>query len=386
MPLVTRLTKRRFLTTLEGLQGGRLALTTPEGTVHRFGDSGSECDLVLKDWAVLPALSRRGNVGLGEAWVAGQWQTASLEGLLALAFRNSDQLSAWDKPGAMARLSMGLSFRTNGLRGATRNIGAQREVGNQFYQLWLDQGMSCSAALFAPRDDDLDRAQARKNDRILSLMSPGETVLDISCGWGGFAEAAANRGRRVTGITLSPNQKGYADARLDGRAEIRLQDYRRTGGRFDNIVSVEMIEAVGERFWPGYFAALKARLAEGGRAVLQAITVPDSEFSLYRKRADFMRQHRFPGGMLPCNAAIAREAARAGLVIANSFAFGQDYARTCRIWAQRMQAERARILGFGHDEAFLRRWQFYLEGCAAAFATGRTDVVQLQLAHAAPLH
>ena len=384
MGLVSRLLQRRFLAALEGIRHGRLHLTLPDGSLHRFGTEGDEVDLTIRDWAVLPAIAARGDVGLGETWIEGLWTTRSLEGLLTLALRNIDHLADWSEPRGLARLRMLVTdrvLRLNSLRGSSRNIRAHYDVGNEFYQLWLDPGMTYSSALF-DGDEGLDHAQARKNDRILSRLAPGEQVLEIGCGWGGFAEAAADRGRHVTGLTLSPAQKGYADARLDGRADIRLLDYRHVQGRFDNIVSIEMIEAVGERYWPTYFATLKARLAEGGRAVLQAITVPDAEFSLYRTRSDFIRQHTFPGGMLPCNAVIAREAGRAGLEVRDTFAFGPDYARTCRIWAERMLAEAPRIRRFGYDDRFLRSWQFYLEGCAAAFATARTDVVQVELAHA----
>lgn len=381
---MSRLLHRRFLASLEGIRHGRLRLTLPDGSIHHFGDGGAEAELHIRDGRVPAMLAARGDVGFGEAWILGLWTTPALEPLLTLALRNIDRLAPWAAPRGLSRLRMRLTdrlFRRNSLRGASRNIRAHYDVGNEFYQLWLDEGMTYSSALFGP-GDDLERAQARKNDRILSQLSAGESLLEIGCGWGGFAEAAADRGRRVTGLTLSPAQKGYADARLDGRAEIRLQDYREAQGKFDNIVSVEMIEAVGERYWPAYFATLKARLAGGGRVVLQAITVPDAEFSLYRRRSDFIRRHTFPGGMLPCNAVIAREAARAGLALREAFAFGQDYARTCRIWAERMLAEAPRIRRFGYDERFLRSWQFYLEGCAATFATGRTDVVQFALCHA----
>lgn len=385
MGLASRLLQRRFLTSLEGIRQGRLRLTTPEGRVHHFGSEGDEVELHIHDWAVLSRMAARGDVGLGEAWIDGQWSTPSLEALLTLAIRNLDHLSEWANAGILSRLRMRITdqvLRLNSLRGSSRNIRAHYDVGNEFYQLWLDPGMTYSSAIFAPGEDDLEQAQNRKNARILSQLAPGETVLEIGCGWGGFAEAAADHGRQVTGLTLSHQQKGYADARLDGRAQIRLQDYRHVQGRFANIVSVEMIEAVGERYWPVYFATLKARLAEGGRAVLQAITIPDAEFSIYRNRSDFIRQHSFPGGMLPCNAVIAREAARAGLALRDTFAFGQDYARTCRIWAERMLAERDRIRRYGYDDRFIRAWQFYLEACAATFATKRTDVVQVTLSHA----
>lgn len=385
IPIFTRAMKARFLATLEGLPHGQLTLKTPEGEVYRFGTDGPAVDLHLRDWSVLPRILARGDIGMGEAWIEGHWHTSSLEDLLALALINNDHLLAYAEPGPLQRMKYALIdrvMRLNSLRGAARNIRAHYDVGNEFYQLWLDRGMTYSSALFGGEDMDLEQAQARKNDRILGQLAPGETLLEIGCGWGGFAERASGRGHRVTGLTLSPSQKGYADARLDGRADIRLQDYRQAKGTFDNIVSVEMIEAVGERYWPVYFSTLKQRLAEGGRAVLQVITIPDSEFSLYRQRSDFIRHHTFPGGMLPCEAVLVRETQRAGLTMDRPFAFGQDYARTCRIWASRMAEERPRILRQGRDERFLRGWQFYLESCAATFATGRTDVVQITLTHA----
>lgn len=374
--------QKRFLSSLEGISHGRLTLTTPEGHSHRFGSDGPEAAIHVTDWAMLSALARRGDVGFGESHVAGHWDSPDMEALLVLALRNLDNLGGQGRHGALAGLRFRLidRLRANTLTGSSRNIRAHYDVGNEFYQLWLDPGMTYSSALFNGTDD-LETAQMHKNDRILSRLSPGERILEIGCGWGGFAERAADRGRHVTGLTLSPAQKGYADARLDGRAEIRLQDYRHAGGQYDNIVSVEMVEAVGERYWPAYFSALRDRLKPGGRAVVQAITVSDAEFSIYRKRSDFIRQHIFPGGMLPSPAVLAHQGTQAGLVMTNSFSFGQDYARTCRIWAARMAAAAPRIRQQGYDAAFLRGWRFYLEGCAATFATGRTDVVQVEYAH-----
>jgi len=379
-----RLLKARFLDALEGIEGGRLLLTTPDGQRLAFGDAGAEVDLEIRDWSFLSRLARRGDVGLGEAWVEGEWQSGNLGGLLELALLNTDRLSGWVRPGKAASLQMKVLdrvFRVNSLRGSTRNIRAHYDVGNEFYQYWLDRGMTYSSALFAD-GDDLETAQARKNGRILSRLAPGDSILEIGCGWGGFAEAAADDGYRVTGITLSPAQKGYADARLDGRVDIRLQDYRHVRGSYDNIVSIEMIEAVGERFWPVYFATIRDRLADGGRAVLQAITVPDEKFARYRSRSDFIRQHMFPGGMLPCKDAMEREAARAGLAMQNTFSFGEHYARTCEIWRERMLAEAPGIGRMGYSAKFLRAWRFYLDGCAATFRTGRTDVIQAEFVHA----
>ena len=385
MPIATRRLQHEFIGRCEALEHGRLRLNTPEGHRYDFGTNGPEAELEIHDWRMVVTLAARGGIGLGETYVAGMWDTPSIETLAALAIRNLDNFEGFSKPSLLTSLKNRLAdrlLRPNSLRGSARNIRRHYDVGNEFYQLWLDPGMTYSAALFAENDPDLSNAQARKYDRILERLTPGERILEIGCGWGGFAEHAADQGRKVTGITISPSQKGYADARLDGRARIELRDYRKQTGRFDNIVSIEMIEAVGERYWPLYFAALRDRLAEGGRIVLQAITVSDGDFRQYRKSSDFIRRYTFPGGILLSNALISSQARRAGLSVKGSFAFGADYRRTCRMWADRMRAQSNRILRQGHDQRFLRSWLYYLEISAASFAVGRTDVSQIELAHA----
>ena len=385
MPIVTRRLRREFLGRCEALATGRLRLHTPEGHGYVFGTSGPEAEITIRDWRMVPALAARGGIGLGETYVAGLWETPSIESLVALVIRNLDQFAGFSKPSLLTSLKYQIAdrlLRANSLRGAARNIRSHYDVGNEFYQLWLDPGMTYSAAIFAENDSDLSRAQDRKYDRILDRLNPGERILEIGCGWGGFAERAADRGLDVVAITNSPSQKAYADARLDGRAMIELRDYRKQNGRFDNIVSIEMIEAVGERYWPVYFASLKDRLAQGGRIVLQAITVRDRDFQRYRKDSDFIRRYTFPGGMLPSNAVIASQARRAGLSVEGSYAFGSDYRKTCRAWADRMRARSKRILRQGHDQRFLRSWLYYLEISAASFAVGRTSVSQFELTHA----
>jgi len=385
MLFLTNAVKRDFLQSCEGIHTGSLRLRTPEGEVYDFGTGGIQAELELHDWSVITAVAARGGVGLGETYVQQLWDTPSIRDLAAVALVNLDRLGRYAHGNFWNALKMRLVdrvLRANSRRGSSRNIRAHYDVGNEFYQLWLDPSMTYSSALFQKGDDDLLRGQNRKYDRILDRLTESEQVLEIGCGWGGFAERAADMGRSVTGITISPSQKGYADARLDGRADIRLQDYRDCRGKYDNIVSIEMIESVGQRYWPTYFATLKNRLSEGGRAVIQAITVPDANFATYRNSSDFIRQHTFPGGMLLSDAMIAEQARCAGLVVQDSFAFGQDYARTCGVWSDRMEACSARIHKLGCDQGFLRSWRFYLEICAATFATGRTDVVQVELGHA----
>ncbi|WP_282077977.1 SAM-dependent methyltransferase [Epibacterium ulvae] len=385
MRLTDKALKTKFLSTCETLPNGRLRLKTPDGQIYSFGNTGAEVDLDIRDWAAVSALAAHGQVGLGEAYVAGLWETSSIENLMVFALQNREQLGQFDKAGLLANARFRLVdrvLRSNTRKGSGRNIRAHYDVGNEFYQLWLDEGLTYSSGLFANSGTDLAQAQHDKNSRILSRLSSGERLLEIGCGWGGFAEQAADQGRDVTGVTVSPSQYSYADCRLDGKADIQLRDYRDVQGQYDNIVSVEMIEAVGERHWPSYFATLKRNLAESGRCVIQAITVRDSYFDTYRKTSDFIRQYVFPGGMLLSDQVIADQASRAGLAVRDNFAFGQDYAHTCRIWAERLQGQSRRIHALGHDESFLRTWQYYLEICAASFAVGHTNVVQVELAHA----
>ncbi len=378
--------KNQFLSTCERLHEGRLILRTPEGERYNFGSSGPEVDMTIRDWSAVSAIAAHGQVGFGEAYVQGLWETTSIENLMVMALKNREHLQAYDAAGPLAGLKFRIVdtlLRANSRNGSRRNIRNHYDVGNEFYQLWLDEGMTYSSGLFQEGDNDLARAQNHKNARALSRLNDRDSILEIGCGWGGFAEHAAEEGRTVTGVTISPSQHAWADSRLDGRADIQMCDYRDINGQYDNIVSIEMIEAVGQRYWPQYFASLKRNLAEGGRILVQAITVRDDFFETYRTSSDFIRQYVFPGGMLLSDTMIAQQAQQAGLRINDSFHFGQDYARTCRIWADRLVARKARIHEQGFDEAFFRNWQYYLEICAAAFAVGQTNVTQVEMSHAA---
>ncbi len=385
MRFTNKVLKSNFLSTCERLREGQLTLRTPEGERYQFGTSGPEAEMVIRDWAAVSAMAAHGQVGLGETYVQGMWDTPSVEGLMAMAMTNRDHLGAYDQASPFHKAKFRLVdtvMRANSRRGSRKNIRSHYDVGNEFYALWLDDGMTYSSGLFDDGNTDLARAQSRKNDRALSRLANGERVLEIGCGWGGFAEHASQEGRDVTGVTISRNQHSYAECRLDGRADIQLRDYRDIDGKYDNIVSIEMIEAVGTRYWPSYFSTLKRSLAEGGRVLLQAITVNDSFFETYKTSSDYIRQYVFPGGMLLSDRVIAKQANDAGFAVRDSFAFGQDYARTCRIWAERLSAQRRRISEMGYSESFYRNWQYYLEICAASFAVGHTNVVQVELAHA----
>ena len=366
---------------------GTLTFIAPDGEVTTAVGSkpGPVARFQIQDWDVLRRILARGDIGLGEEYIAGSWQTDDVEDLISLFLLNLDQLESFSDGNFINRLGFVIHnalVRRNSIAGSARNIQAHYDVGNDFYQLWLDRSMTYSSALYAGTDE-LYRAQQNKYERIISKFDkPHASVLEIGCGWGGFAERAAADNHHVTGLTISPAQHAFATDRLKGAADIRLEDYRKCKGQFDNIVSIEMFEAVGEHYWPQYFATVAERLKRGGRAVIQTITVRDELFAGYRTRSDFIRHYVFPGGMLPSLARFREEADKAGLKFAEAFSFGKDYARTLREWSVRMQAKSSEIMALGHDEQFLRNWQFYLGICAAAFNVARTDVVQVELVNA----
>ena len=369
------------------LEYGTLTFVAPNGevTVCKGRNPGPEARFHIHEWDVLRRIMARGDIGLGEEYIAGTWDTDSVEKLVSLFLLNIDHFDNFSDGNWINRIGFVLHnalVRRNSISGSARNIKDHYDVGNDFYSLWLDPSMTYSSALYNGASD-LYRAQQNKYERILSRFdAPKASVLEIGCGWGGFAERAVADNHNVTGLTISPAQHKFATARLNGGADIRLEDYRRCKGTFDNIVSIEMFEAVGEHYWPAYFATVADRLKRGGRAVIQTITIQDELFAGYRTRSDFIRHYVFPGGMLPSLARFREEAERAGLKFAGAFGFGKDYARTLREWLGRMQAQESGIRALGHDQQFLRNWEFYLGICAATFEVARTDVVQVELVNA----
>jgi cyclopropane-fatty-acyl-phospholipid synthase len=372
---------------LSRLETGRLEFVAPNGEVSISGGKkpGPNARFHIHDWDVLRRIMARGDIGLGEEYIAGSWETDDVEALVSLFLLNLDHLENFSNGNFLNRLGFVIHnalVRRNSIAGSARNIKAHYDVGNDFYSLWLDKSMTYSSALYNGTDALYD-AQLNKYDRILSKFDkPRANVLEIGCGWGGFAERAAGADHHVTGLTISPSQHRFATDRLNGKADIRLEDYRKSKGTFDHIVSIEMFEAVGEHYWPQYFATVAERLKQGGRAVIQTITIRDELFSGYRSRSDFIRHYVFPGGMLPSLGRFREEAERAGLKFADAFSFGKDYARTLRDWSNRMQEKSAEIMALGHDQQFLRNWEFYLGICAASFNVARTDVVQVELVNA----
>jgi cyclopropane-fatty-acyl-phospholipid synthase len=369
------------------LEYGALQFITPDGEVTTVQGAcpGPEARFQIQSWDVLRRVLARGDIGLGEEYIAGSWRTDNVEKLIALFLLNSNHLQQFSDGNFLNRLGFVLNnalVRRNSIAGSSRNIKAHYDVGNEFYALWLDRSMTYSSALYAGASG-LEEAQQNKYGRILSKFDkPKSSVLEIGCGWGGFAERAAGENHAVTGLTISPAQHKFASERVGGTADIRLEDYRKSRGVFDMIVSIEMFEAVGEHYWPQFFAIVASRLKRGGRAVIQTITIQDKLFDSYRSHSDFVRHYVFPGGMLPSLARFCEESEKAGLKLAGTFCFGKDYARTLREWSRQMQAKSAEIIQLGHDDRFLRNWEFYLGLCAAAFGASRTDVVQVELVKA----
>ena len=380
--------EKRWREATSNLQYGTLDFTAPNGEVATIKGKqpGPHANFKILDWNVLRQTLARGDIGLGEAYIDGSWQTDDIETLISLFLLNMDGFDSFANGSLLQRIGFVIHnalIRRNTLSGSARNIQDHYDVGNDFYALWLDPSMTYSSALFSDPKADLERAQQTKYERILAKL-PGakSSILEIGCGWGGFAERATVDEHRITGLTISPAQHRYAERRLQGKeVDVRLEDYRKVRGTFDNIVSIEMFEAVGEHYWPAYFQTVAERLKRGGRAVIQTITIHDDLFSAYRLRSDFIRHYVFPGGMLPSLARFTEEAERAGLKVASTFSFGHDYVQTLRAWSAAMRARKDEILALGHDQKFFRNWQFYLGICAAAFRVDRTDVVQVELAH-----
>jgi cyclopropane-fatty-acyl-phospholipid synthase len=373
------------LRTLERLERGRLEVSLPGGRRHAFGEADAPAaELEVRSLRAFARVLRGGDIGFAEGYLEGEWTTSHLPRLLTLLAANREPLEKPLYGGVLGRLLYRLLdlTRANTRGGSRRNIAAHYDLGNDFYALWLDRGMTYSSALFGgDAGRSLEDAQHAKLRRALERLAPGGDgrVLEIGCGWGSFAEVAADRGYRVTGLTLSQAQLAYARARLDGRATLVLRDYRDEHGRYDAVASIEMIEAVGERWWPAYFGRIAAVLPRGGRALVQAIVIDDALFARYRRGSDFIRRYVFPGGMLPSPARIAAEAGRAGLAVVEAFPFGPDYARTLSLWRHRFLARWPEARALGYDERFRRLWEFYLAYCEAGFTTGSTDVVQYVL-------
>ncbi|MFL9925820.1 cyclopropane-fatty-acyl-phospholipid synthase [Herbaspirillum lusitanum] len=387
---------RIILRMLEQLRHGSLRLFLPDGQVRNFGVGdephapAAPISLTLNSWTPFLAALKSGDIGFAESFIDNHWHTDNLPGLLELLARNRQQIESALYGSWLGRLAYRIKhWRNRNTRaGSRKNISAHYDLGNNFYWLWLDPSMSYSAAIFSGKDDQtLEQAQYAKYRRVLQQLQvkQGSRVLEIGCGWGGFAETAIREGGvSLTGLTLSEQQLRYAQKRLqeaglDGRGNLQLCDYRDVDEPYDAIASIEMFEAVGEEYWDSYFACLNRNLRQGGRACIQSIVIDDALFETYRKGTDFIQQYVFPGGMLPSREVFCKLAQKHGLHVADIFPFGLDYAETLAIWRRQFRAQLREVRVQGFDERFIRTWDFYLAYCEAGFRAGNINVMQFTL-------
>ncbi len=377
---------------LQQLRHGSLTIELPDGSVQTVGDGqGPHISIHLHNWNAFGAALKSGDIGFAESYIAGDWTTPDLAGLLGLLLANRKALDEVIFGSWVGRLAYRLRhlLNRNTKSNSRKNIHAHYDLGNAFYTLWLDGTMNYSSALFEEGlDQDMQQAQHAKVRRALRMagVQSGDRVLEIGCGWGALAEkATVEFGAQVTGVTLSTEQLAWAQKRLaalgvDTRADLRLQDYRDIhDGPYDAVCSIEMLEAVGREYWPTYFQSVARLLKTGGRACIQTIVIQDALFERYIRSTDFIQQYIFPGGCLPCPAEVRRQAQAAGLQVVDELAFGRDYADTCRRWRADFMAQREKVLALGFDERFIRIWEFYLAYCEAGFDAGDIDVVQYTL-------
>ncbi len=370
------------------IKTGRLTVLFPSGARQTFGRGipFPHGQIEIHDLRLVSRMLFAGDLGLAESYMDGDWETPDLTSLLLLGVVNAEALNDATAGSWITKVLNRIRHaqRANTRKGSRRNIAAHYDLGNEFYGLWLDDSMSYSSGLFSNMEEPLPAAQRRKYLRLANKLDlrPGDRVLEIGCGWGGFAGiAAAEFGCKVVGLTLSTEQAAFARARmaaagLAADVDIRVQDYRDVSEAFDKIVSIEMFEAVGEENWKTYFAVLERCLKPGGRAALQSITIANDIFEGYRRNPDFIQRYIFPGGMLPSPAAFERAVANAGLRISDTLYFGRSYAETLRRWDKAFRENWPAIEALGFDERFRRMWRFYLCYSEAGFETGQIDVGQ----------
>lgn len=376
---------------LTRMKKGHLTVALPDGRVFDFeaATKGPHARIDVKDIKIAKRILLKGDIGFAEAYMDDQFSTPDLTAVLeyfAVNFENAGALGKGSTFRNLLAKCVDTLTRRNTHKGAKKNILAHYDLGNEFYAKWLDPSMTYSSALFKNTEDMLP-AQTEKYDSIARMIEarPDAHILEIGSGWGGFAEHAAKTyGSRVTTITISDAQHAYASKRifeagLAERVKVELRDYRHVEGKYDGVASIEMFEAVGEDYWPGYFSKVASVLDHGKRAALQIITIEDDLFPSYRKRVDFIQKYIFPGGMLPSETALKKEFSSAGLTFESAHMFGQSYAKTLAAWADNFRSAWPSIEAMGFDRPFRNLWEYYLSYCEAGFRTGRTDVGQFVL-------
>lgn len=379
-----------FLSRLDCLEYGTLKVKI---NAHQFilngkASGGSACIEILNFSEFIKRVYTQGDIGFAESYMAGDWRSSDLSALLYLLAKNRHRFTRLRRASRLTNMVNRVRHwtRRNTRQGSAKNIEAHYDLGNSFYQLWLDPGMTYSCALYKSNQDSLENAQSNKYQRVLELINPqpGSKILEIGCGWGGFAIAAAERQLRVDGITLSPSQLSWANQRvkskgLSSHVNLSLTDYRDISGQYQHIVSIEMFEAVGEAYWDDYMAQISNHLIPGGSAALQVITIDETHFNDYREKPDFIQRYIFPGGMLPSISKLIQFAEKHHLALIKDDSFGLDYAATLKQWQINFNQAKDRVLTLGFDKSFIRMWRYYLSYCESGFRDGRLDLHQVLL-------
>ena len=375
---------------LKNVDYGHLEIRTPSNALLNFGDPQSKlkADMTIKNPAFNYNLIKGGSIAFAECYMRDEFETSNLSNLIELTARNIKIVHKFSGVFDFPLFNYIKNKIIKNTKGRSKeNIAKHYDLGNDFFSLWLDNTLTYSSAIFDEQNKDLSSAQNNKYQKLINLMKPnhGDKVLEIGCGWGGFAEyAAGNRGANVKGLTISQEQHDFAVERinkagLSDKVEIVMQDYRDEADQYDGIASIEMFEAVGEKYWPSYFNTVRDRLTSQGRATLQIITIGDDFFPHYRKNVDFIQKYIFPGGMLPSQIALKEQIEKAGLTSIKMDNFGQSYSKTLRIWHKQFNSVWTDIEPLGFDERFKRMWNFYFASCAAFFLSRTGDVAQLTL-------
>ena len=385
----------RYFATAFGIahkgQNGRIDFVLDDGRTFRAEGPGVGpiCEIRIHNSSIFERLLREGQLGFCDAYLDGQWSTPNLQAFMDYIHADNDEVFDSFPGQKLVQLYERFRFRMQGnSKGqARKNISYHYDLGNDFYGLWLDKTMTYSSAIFADGQESLEKAQTAKYASMVDQMGvkAGDHVLEIGCGWGGFAEyAAKERGLNVTCLTISKEQIKYSQDRitaagLQDLVTFKLQDYRDETGVYDGIASIEMFEAVGEKYWPSYFKTIHDRLKPGAQATLQIITVRNDRFDVYRKSVDFIQKYIFPGGMLPSPAVLAQQVEKAGLNVVKSIEFGESYSQTLRRWHDTFNDKWDQVVAMGFDDRFRRMWNFYLTSCAATFHYGNCDVTQITI-------
>ena len=372
-----------FFAALEKIAFGTIEIELPNGEVKKFTSNIAtpNAHIKIKNIAMIDACLIGGDVAFGESFINDEWESNNLSDLLLFLVLNSSVLEQFFHAHKLRMFVLYLQalFRKNTHNGSKKNIQYHYDLGNDFYQLWLDETMTYSSALFNDGNVDLSAAQKNKYQRILSKLNDKKNILEIGCGWGGFAKEAVLQGYNVTGLTLSKEQKKYVDNLGLENFTTKLQDYRKEKNKYDNIVSIEMFEAVGRQYWDTYFKTIKNCLNEDGKAIIQTITIDDEVALGYKKRVDFIQKHIFPGGVLPSKSEFINLAKANDLKVVEAFDFGGDYQKTLINWLDNFNGVKEKVINLGFDEKFIRKWQFYLAYCAAGFGAKRTSVMQFEI-------